>query len=325
MARLLVTAAALAATLAQADAATLRPMTVLSSSVVRLSDLFDDAGAQAARALGPAPAPGQSITVEAAQLAAIARDFGVDWEPATSGDRAILTRRGEALPRELVLAQLRAGLAGEGAETSQIELLDFVPPVVAPDSHSRVELAQLDFDAQNGRFTASLIVESDDAAPIPLRVGGRAVETEMVAVPLRLLVPGDVISPSDLRQVRVRRRWSGGAILHDASEAEGLTPRRALAAGQPIASSDLAAPLATERGRTVEISVSAPGLTISAVGIALEAGAQGTRVRVLNPASRAVLLAEVTGRGTVRIDPGSVPIGLSSPDGNDAPGTEHSP
>jgi flagella basal body P-ring formation protein FlgA len=54
-------------------AATLRLATTLAAPVVRLSDLFDDAGADAARVLGPAPAPGGRIVVETAQLAAIAR------------------------------------------------------------------------------------------------------------------------------------------------------------------------------------------------------------------------------------------------------------
>ena len=97
------------------QAAMLRPLTLLASPVVLLSDLFDDAGEQAARPLGPAPAPGQSIVVEAPQLAAIARQFGVAWHPASPGDRSILQRRGTALPREAVVAAVRATLAAQGA------------------------------------------------------------------------------------------------------------------------------------------------------------------------------------------------------------------
>jgi hypothetical protein len=58
---------------ASADAATLRTMTTLHAPVVRLSDLFDDAGAGADRVLGPGPGAGGRIVVEAAQLGAIAR------------------------------------------------------------------------------------------------------------------------------------------------------------------------------------------------------------------------------------------------------------
>jgi flagella basal body P-ring formation protein FlgA len=80
-------------------AATLRTMTTLHASVVRLSDLFDDAGANADRVLGPGPGAGGRIVVEAAQLGAIARQFGVDWRPGSSADRAVLDRPGRPMRR----------------------------------------------------------------------------------------------------------------------------------------------------------------------------------------------------------------------------------
>ena len=63
-----------------AEAATLRTATSLAAPVVRLSDLFDDAGTNADRVLGPGPGPGGRIVVESAQLGAIARQAGVVGE-----------------------------------------------------------------------------------------------------------------------------------------------------------------------------------------------------------------------------------------------------
>ena len=77
-----------------ARAATLKPFSTLSGAVVRLSDIWD--GVKDDKPLGPAPAPGGRITVPAAQLAAIARQFGVDWQPGSSADRAVLERPGRA-------------------------------------------------------------------------------------------------------------------------------------------------------------------------------------------------------------------------------------
>src|SRR5579875_1173793 len=81
-----------------AGAATLKPFSTLPGPVVRLSDIWD--GVSTDKPLGPAPAPGGRITVPAAQLAAIARDYGVDWRPASSGDRAILERSGRSLTHD---------------------------------------------------------------------------------------------------------------------------------------------------------------------------------------------------------------------------------
>ena len=87
--------AALIALLAagQAGAATLRPITTLAAPVVRLADLFDGLATDGATVLGPGPAPGGRIVVEAAQLAAIARQFGVAWRP-VGQERAVLERPG---------------------------------------------------------------------------------------------------------------------------------------------------------------------------------------------------------------------------------------
>src|SRR6476646_9230127 len=95
--------------------ATLRTMTTLHAPVVLLSDLFDDAGANAQRVLGPGPGAGGRIVVEAAQLGAIARQFGVDWRPASLADRAVLDRPGRPLRRDDVLDAVRNALVSGGA------------------------------------------------------------------------------------------------------------------------------------------------------------------------------------------------------------------
>src|SRR5690349_3705820 len=129
MRKLLLIALCLSA--AHVEAATLRTMTTLHSSIVKLSDLFDNAGSNSERVLGPGPGAGGRIVVEAPQLAAIARQFGVDWHPASSGDRAVLDRPGRPLRRDEVLEAVRNALMGRGASADcDIELADFNAPLV---------------------------------------------------------------------------------------------------------------------------------------------------------------------------------------------------
>jgi len=121
-----------------ATAATLKPMATLQRPDVLLSDLFDDAGPLAARVLGPAPAPGGRITVAAPQLAAIARQFGVDWHPSSSTDRAVLERPGRLLAREALLEPLRAALRGAGAPVDfELNLPEFATPMVPQEATAR--------------------------------------------------------------------------------------------------------------------------------------------------------------------------------------------
>src|SRR5579864_5897239 len=110
----------------RAEGATLRTTTTLHAAVVRLSDLFDEAGANADRVLGPGPGAGGRIVVEAAQLGAIARQFGVDWRPSSSADRAVLDRPGRPMRREDVLRAVKSALMAGGASADcDIELAGF--------------------------------------------------------------------------------------------------------------------------------------------------------------------------------------------------------
>lgn len=297
-------------------AATLRPAGVLDAPVVRLSDLFD--GVDADRVLGPAPAPGGRIVVESAQLAAIARQFGVAWRPAGAGERAVLERPGRALTRDEFLPVLRAALGAAGAgDDIEVELSGFVPPILALDTVTESQISQLEFDAASGRFAAQLRVRGEGVAVARLRVVGQAHAMQEVMVPARRLLAGEVLRAEDLRPVRMRagvvragvvRAGQSGGFVATPAEATGLAARRVLGAGQPIALADLTPPALVMKGRAVRLSLSGPGLSLSAQGRALEDGAMGARIRVLNPGSRVVLEAVVTGPDAARVSPEGQPM-----------------
>lgn len=299
----------LTAAAAPAGGATLRPMTSLSASVVRLSDLFDDAGPGAARVLGPAPQAGGRIIVEAAQLAAIARQFGVDWRPASAGDRAVLDRPGRMLPREQALDAVRAALDGAGAPAEcEIELPGFAPPLVPAEASAQPVATQMSYDPNTGRFTAVLSVTGDGMDPVNIRLSGRVVETTEVPVAAGRLQAGTVLGASDVRMARVRVSLLRTEVARIPPQAIGMVLRHLVPAGQPLPLADLVRPPLVQKGAVVLIQLDSPGITLSAQGQALDPGAAGERIRVLNPISRAVVEAEVTGPDRVRVDPGAMPV-----------------
>ena len=162
----------------QVEAATLRSMTILHAPIVRLSDLFDSAGPQADRVLGPAPGPGGRIVVEAAQLGAIARQFGVDWRPVSAGDRAVLERPGRILAREEVLSAVKTALVAAGASPDcLIDLPGFNPPLVPIEADAHPVATQLDYDTASGRFAAILSITGDGMEPLNMRIAGHADDT----------------------------------------------------------------------------------------------------------------------------------------------------
>jgi flagella basal body P-ring formation protein FlgA len=143
-----------------------------------------------------------------------------------------------------------------------------------------------------------------------LRLSGTATEMVELPVPVRRLNPGAVLEAEDLHMARVRAGLARGELVREAAQAVGMTLRRQLVPGQPVPLADLTRTPTVVKGAPVVMELRAGGLALAAPGIALEPGALGERIRVLNPSSRAVVEAEVTGPERVRVMPGSAPVAL---------------
>jgi flagella basal body P-ring formation protein FlgA len=297
---------------AHAEAATLRMTTTLHAPVVLLSDLFDDAGANARKVLGPGPGAGGRIVVEAAQLSAIARQFGVDWRSASSSDRAVLERPGRPLRRNDVVNAVRSALVGGGASVDcDVELAGFSPPLVPFESDPQPVVSDLEYDANAGRFSALLSVAGEAMEPIHMRVTGRVDDTVELPVATTRLPAGSVLRADDVHLARVHLTVLRGEVVHRSDDAIGMQAKRPIAAGQPLVLAELMRPSMVQKGATVLMVLDSPGIALTAQGQATEAGAIGERIRVLNPVSRAVVEAEVIGPDRVRVAPDAMPVKVS--------------
>ncbi|WP_203077046.1 flagellar basal body P-ring formation chaperone FlgA [Falsiroseomonas ponticola] len=302
---LLILALLFTAPAAAQDGAVIRPLSTVEDSVVRLSDLFEGAGARAGVVLGPAPAPGQRQVVEAAQLLAIARQNGIPWRPTGGADRVVLERPGRAVEREEVVVLLRNALRGQGVDPqAEIELLNFSAPLVPMAAFAQLSVEQATIDTVAQRFGATLVVAADGMATQRLRINGRIQPTVPVLVATRRLAIGEVLGPNDVRLVRMPAGRLRPGVAERPEQALGQAVRRPAAAEQPLMLADLTQPLAVERGSTVTMLYDIPGMALTAQGRAMEGAARGAVVPVMNLASRIVVEAQVIGPGRVRVGPG---------------------
>jgi flagella basal body P-ring formation protein FlgA len=311
MRTLLLAGTVLAALAVPLDALGLAPRShvVVQGPEVRLSDLFEGTLPRGDRVLGPSPAPGRVYTVEPGQLAAIARANGITLAAPAA---AVVERPGRPLPRETVEQALREALLAAGAiETPEAPLVlqaytaPVVPLSVAPP---RVVVEDLGWDAAQGRFNASVAAIVGPEAPVRVRIAGRVDDTVAVPVPVRRLSEGETIRAGDLRVVRMpAARVPAGAEL-DPARLAGRTLRETASPGAPITAEQFGAAPMVSRGQPVSLLVELPGLSITAQGRALEDGARGARVQVMNNASRAVLEGVVVGPGRVRVSADSAPV-----------------
>ena len=309
MRRLLLSLVLLAAVPAEAAGeAIARARVVMDAPQVRLADLFDNAGPNGGRVLGPAPAPGQRYIVPVAQLAAIARDNGLSM---VGGGPTLVERPGRAIAREEVEAVLRQALAAAGAAVgteARLEMQPFTPPTVPMGVTPQLIVEDLSWDQGSGRFAATLTAIAAGEQPVRTRLAGRLNDLVAVPVTIRRLAAGTPVTASDVRIVRLAPDRVPADAVRDPAELGGQVLRRALPPGAPVSLSELGGRLMVVKGQPVVMAIEVPGLAVTAQGRALENGARGDIVQVLNAASRAVIEATVIGPGRVRVIPGSMPV-----------------
>ncbi len=296
-----------------ASAAQPRASVSIRSNSVKLSDLFSDLEAGQDCTIGPAPAPGRRIVIEQPQLAAIAGQFGVDWQTGIIPARVNVQRAARSITPGELLPLLRSALVAAGApEGSDVSFSTYVTLLVPAELIGQPDIESLTYDRSSGRFTAQLLFDTPGSDPMRLRLTGMAQEMTEIAVAAHDMNAGTVIAPSDLRLRRLRKSLIRDKTLLAVQDGVGLAARHRLAAGNPISLDDLSRPLLVSRGMSVVLRLEDTGLVLLAKGDAIEGGSLDDRIHVLNPSSRAVLVARVTGPGMVQVDPSSAPVMLAS-------------
>lgn len=309
--RTLFAALALAAGIsAAADAASLRNQVVVDAEVVRLGDLFENAGPRAEVAVANAPAPGRRTIFEVQWLAQVARYYQVSWRPQSRFERVVVERPGRIITPNEIRTRLQAALVERGMRAeSLVELSNRSQDIaVALDAPDTIEIRQLDYDAEAARFTAVLVVGAGHASQQRSVVTGRVFPTVSVPVVRRLINPGDVIRAEDVDWANVREDQLRSDIATSAEQLVGNTPRIRLRPNEPIRQGDTHPPVLVNRNATVSIVLETGTMRLTALGRALDDGARGQAIRVTNLQSRQTIEAIVVGPDLVTVPLGGRPI-----------------
>lgn len=116
-------------------------------------------------------------------------------------------------------------------------------------------------------------------------------------VPARTIRPHQIITEMDVT-FAAGNLTSGFARLSDVI---GQEARVALYAGRPILVGDIGPPAVIDRNQIVALRYNANGISIATEGRALERGAVGDRIRVMNLGSRATLFGQILNDGTIQV------------------------
>ena len=137
-------------------------------------------------------------------------------------------------------------------------------------------------------------------------VAARPGATVEVLTYVRSLAAGDVVQPEDVAWTPVQAHMAPAGAPQDADQVIGLSARRALRAGAPVAARDLAAPQVIARNDMVQVEFAVGGVTLTVVGRATRNAAQGEPVPVLNVQSGRTIDAVAAGPGRAVAGPAAI-------------------
>lgn len=285
---------------------TLRPSVTVTSDVVRVGDLIDNAGSAALIAVYRSPDLGTTGALPVAQVLSVLRAKQVIGVMTGDIKEVQVTRLARTLANkdlENAVASALERRFGLGDAANITVTFDRGVADMRLDASNSGTLQQVAtrYDARSGRFDIAFEINNDNnPTPTKLRFTGTAIETVEVAVLTRDIDRIELLKSSDIAlERRPKAEISGEAASRDRTV--GMQLRRPMRAGTPIRVADIIKPDFVQRDQSVTVIYQVPGIYLTTRGKAIESGAEGDTVSVLNLQTKRTLTGVVTGRGQITI------------------------
>jgi len=277
---------------------------VVNDDMIHLGDIFANAGDKADVAVAAAPKPGRQAVFDAAWLANIAHANALEWTPAAQTDHVTVERAGHAVPASAIedavkkAATEKAAKGGMGGKI-QVSLDNRNIALYAdPDDGPSVQVRDIWIDKEGSRFTATVAAGPDASAQV-VKVSGQLYEVTSIPVLTRRVGSNDVIGPEDIRFIEVRSDSIESDVITDPDALIGMSARRQAVDNVPLRAHDFRAPVVVTKGSLVSMVLQTPYMQLTAQGRAIEDGAKGQVIKVMNTQSKMTVDATVDGPARV--------------------------
>jgi flagellar basal body P-ring formation protein FlgA len=283
----------------------LREHVTVTSDVVRIGDLVENAGPVADIPVFRSPDLGTTGTVATDRIIDAIRPHQLIDIDTRGLDDVVVTRLSRPISAQDVAARIAQVLSEQnGLGDARDIAVNFDGNVrtlqVEADALGALRVVALGYDQRTSRFDVTFDISGSAALQRhPAHFTGTAYETTAAVTVVQPVERGQVLKESDLTVVR--RPKSDTATITDIADAAGLEARRELRPGQPLAATDLSKPAVVQHNDTVTIVYQVPGLVLTLRGQAQEAGALGDSIGVINLETKRVVQGVVTAPGRVTV------------------------
>ena len=306
----------------------LKELVTVTSEIVRIGDLVENAGATADVPVFRAPDLGQTGAVQVSRIADALRPYDLTGLDTAGLSEVVVTRLSRAMTAKDItdrIARAFSGQYGLGDAQNLAVILDrdirilHVEPTVGSD----LVVSRMNVNPRTGRFDIAFeLPGSTLSRRSGLRFTGTVTETVEAATLTRSIRIGEVIKASDVTTGRrPKSELRGDGIGPD--QVIGMAAKVVLRSGQALRADDLVKPQIVQRNEPVTIYYEVPGIMLTVRGKAVEGGAVGDVIGVLNIQSNRTVQATVIGPGRVTISAaGPLVVSSANPAVNEASPTQ---
>ena len=166
----------------------------------------------------------------------------------------------------------------------------------------KIMVMALKFDELQNKFGCALEIFADGKSYAKTGIQGKYHVIADVYVPAEIIRKGDIITRDKLKQISVRSSRVKPVFVTDAEKLVGKEAKKTLKEGKLVSAKDIGAKVLIKKGDVVTVIYKTDRMQITAKAEALEDGAEGDKIELLNTKSQKALYGEVLNADTVEVE-----------------------
>ncbi len=275
---------------------------IVTEDSFKLSDIFTDITPEKDVVLGISPKAGDEITLNARTLLRLSSVYNLGWSPQSITDRVTIKRNATIVKEETINNAITSEIEKKmNGRKVKLIISGALPEInLSPELPATVEVSSLDIN-DKGWFEANIASPSISNPVKTATIYGEARKIISVPVVKNALKNGYIIGSNDIEWLDIEERNIKYNAIINAEDIIGKTPRRMIRPQTILLDNDLEMPQLVKRGENVTILFENGALMLSADGKALEDGAQGEFIKVVNSGSNRTIEAVVEDTRLVRV------------------------
>lgn len=166
---------------------------------------------------------------------------------------------------------------------------------------AKIMVTDLNIGEEQNKFTATAEIFVDGKKAADTKLFGRYFEMVEVWLPVKDIDRDTVIKKEDLAKVKIRANRLRDDSVTDINDLLGKQTVRKIKADRPIMQKDIRDEILITKNKVVTAIYTYKGLQITSKVEALEDGAKGQRIKLLNTKSQKEIIGKVLDKNTVEI------------------------